>query len=86
MSAYALRLTSPDGDFFRGPATRLCVRGGEGDLAVLAGHTPFITTVRSGTFSLETESGEVREGTCGVGILTVGKEETTLLSSSFSWR
>ena len=43
MNTFPLTVASPDGKLFHGEAVQLTLRGSEGDLAVLAGHIPFIT-------------------------------------------
>ena len=48
MNTFTLTVATPDGNRFQGEAVGLFVRGAEGDLAVLAGHTPFITAVQAG--------------------------------------
>ena len=45
MNTFRLIIASPDGNLFDGQAYMLTVRGSEGELAVLAGHVPFVTTV-----------------------------------------
>ena len=46
MNTFGLTISSPDGNIFQGEAVKLSVRGIEGDLAVMAGHIPFITAVK----------------------------------------
>ena len=46
MKAFLLKISSPEGDMFRGDIVKLCVRGTEGDLAVMAGHIPFVSYVK----------------------------------------
>ena len=48
MKTFRLILSSPYGNIFVGNAQKLTLRGHDGDLAVLAGHVPMITEVRSG--------------------------------------
>ena len=48
MKTFRLILSSPYGNIFDGNAQKLILRGHDGDLAVLAGHVPMITEVRSG--------------------------------------
>ena len=45
MKTFSLKITSPEGDLFSGDAVKLCLRGSEGELAVMAGHIPFATAV-----------------------------------------
>ena len=47
MNEYHLTVSTPSGTVFDGDAVFLSLRGAGGDLAVMAGHIPFVTTVRS---------------------------------------
>ena len=44
MKDYTLKISTPDGDAFSGSALSLSVRGTEGELGILAGHAPFVTS------------------------------------------
>ena len=46
MSTFPLKITSPEGDLFCGDAVMLSVRSTEGDLAIMAGHIPFVCSVK----------------------------------------
>ena len=83
MTPFMLKISSPEGDVYHGPITRLSVRGTEGELAIMAGHIPFVTAVRAGECRMEMEDGTIRRGRTDGGMLTVGKESTVLLSGSF---
>ena len=48
MKTFPLIISSPDGDLYRGDAGMLILRGTEGDLAIMAGHVPFVTAVAKG--------------------------------------
>ena len=86
MKPFTLKISSPEGDLFYGNATKLSVRGTEGELAVMAGHTPFVTSLVPCDCTVELEEGQLRNGRTEGGILTVSKDKTTLLSGSFSWK
>ena len=86
MNTYKLKISSPDGHLFDGEAVQLIVRGADGDLAILAGHIPFITSVQPCVCKIELEDGTEKEATTKGGLLCVAKEEVTLLSSSFEWK
>ncbi|MCF0136141.1 MAG: F0F1 ATP synthase subunit epsilon [Lachnospiraceae bacterium] len=86
MNTYPLNIASPEGSLFKGNAVDLSLRGTEGDLAVLAGHVPFVTAVRECDCKITLEDGSVREAHTSGGLLTVGKEETIFLSSGFVWK
>ncbi len=85
MSTFPLIISSPDGDIFRGEAEKLILRGTEGELAVLAGHVPFVTAVKKGRCVIEDAEGNRKTGLISGGLLTVAREKTTLLTSSLKW-
>ena len=85
MSTFPLLISSPDGDLFRGDAEMLILRGTEGDLAVMAGHVPFVTAVVKGNCAVITAEGERKEGVIEEGLLTVDAEKTTVLTSALNW-
>lgn len=85
MNTYKLKISSPDGNLFDGEAVQLNVRGADGDLAVLAGHIPFITSIQPCVCTLELEDGSVKSAKTEGGLLCVSTQEVTLLSSSFEW-
>ena len=85
MKTFALAVSSPDGDVFRGDVVKISLRGTEGDLAVMAGHTPFVTSVKPCDCTIELENGETRVGSTDGGILTVSGDRVTLLSGSFKF-
>lgn len=85
MKPFRLKISSPDGDIFDGSISMLVLRGAEGDLAVMAGHAPFITSVKSGAVRVTLDDGREKTATTDGGLLCVSNGEATLLSSSFSW-
>ncbi|MBQ8719187.1 MAG: F0F1 ATP synthase subunit epsilon [Clostridia bacterium] len=86
MRTFDLKISTPDGDLYSAPAVQLIVRGFEGELAIMAGHVPFMTAVKPCVCRVTQESGEVREGQTDGGILSVGTDGVTLLSGSFNWK
>lgn len=85
MSTFHLKIASPDGSLFDGDAVMLTLRGSEGELAVMAGHAPFITAVKKCVCHVETPDGEIRAGRTNGGLLTVADNAAALLSGSFEW-
>ncbi len=86
MNTFKLVVSSPDGDVFNAQAEALYVRGSEGELAVMAGHIPFMTAVTPCECRVQLEGGEIKSADCQGGLLTVAADSTVLLSSSFSWK
>ena len=85
MNTFHLTISTPDGNLFDGAAAALFLRGAEGDLAILAGHIPFVTTVQVGNCRVELEDGSEKSGHTDGGILSVSHEGVTLLSGTFHW-
>lgn len=86
MKSFPLTVSSPSGDLFHGEAVKITLRGVMGDLAVMAGHIPFVTPVSPCDCRIELEDGSERVGTVDGGILTVAQDKVTLLSGSFTWK
>ena len=86
MKTFNLTISSPDGDIFSGEVLSVSLRGTEGDLAIMAGHIPFITSVVPGECKIELESDDDLIGTLDGGILTVGENKTVLLAGSFKFK
>ncbi len=86
MNTFKLTIASPDGDILSADVTSLSVRGASGDLAVMAGHIPFVTSVKSCDCKIEFDDGSEKIGRTDGGLLTVSSDKTTLLSGSFSWK
>ena len=85
MKTFTLTISSPDGTVFSDEVVKISLRGMEGDLAVMAGHTHFVTAVKPCDCFVELAEGETKKGFTDGGILTVSAEGTTLLSGSFTW-
>ena len=85
MNTYNLIISTPDGSVFDDKAVSLIVRGTEGELAVMAGHVPFITAVKPGECKIILSEEQEKIATIGGGILTVQGDKTTLLCSDFKW-
>lgn len=85
MKTYLLTISSPDGCLYSGQVERITLRGAEGDLAVMAGHVPFITSVQPGECLVHMEDGTVKHAKTEGGLLTVTHEAVTLLTAAFQW-
>ena len=85
MRCFDLTVASPDGNYFEGRAEMLVVRGADGELAIMAGHVPFVTTVMPCSCKVIIEEGDERLAETKGGILTVSADKVTLLSGTFRW-
>ena len=86
MKPFKLQIAAPDGLRYDGEACQLSVRGIAGELAVLAGHVPFVTAVKECECRVYIEDGKtIRRAHTTGGMLLVSKECVRLLSSDFTW-
>ena len=80
MKTFKLIIASPEGNIFDDEAVMISLRGIEGELAVMAGHIPFITVIKPCQYRIELPGGEEITGNTGGGILTVSDKNVTFLS------
>ncbi|MBQ7376884.1 MAG: F0F1 ATP synthase subunit epsilon [Clostridia bacterium] len=85
MKCFELKISSPEGDLFTGEVVKLSLRASGGDLAVMAGHIPFVSYVKPCECCLELPSGEEKRAHIEGGVLTVGKERTILLTGDMKF-
>ena len=86
MKTFPLIISTPDGEIFNDSAVNISVRGVEGELAVMAGHIPFVTAVKPGRCTVELEDGSIKEAAIEGGILTVSSDNVRVLAGSFTWK
>jgi len=60
MATFQFNLVSPEKLLFAGQVDQVDVPGSEGDFGVLAGHAPFVTTMRPGILTIHREGGAQR--------------------------
>ena len=85
MKTFLLKISSPEGDIYNGDAVMLSVRGTEGELAVMAGHIPFVSSVKPCQCKILLDDDSEKSGMTDGGVLTVSKDKVVLLSGSFKW-
>jgi F-type H+-transporting ATPase subunit epsilon len=86
MKTFLLKISSPEGDLFREEVVSLRLRGTEGELAVLAGHIPFVSSVVPCEFKIELSDGKEKEGKTEGGMLSVSGEKTVFLTGNIEWK
>ena len=85
MNTFKLTVSSPDGNKFHGDVVKLDVRGTEGELAIMAGHIPFVTSMVEAPVNILLDDDTEKKAFAKGGLLTVGADEVTLLSGSFEF-
>ena len=84
MREFPLKIVTPDGLIFNGPAQELIVRTTTGDLGILAGHSNCVAPLGMGRATIIVD-GEKRYGACIGGMLSVMNGEATLVATTFEW-
>jgi F-type H+-transporting ATPase subunit epsilon len=79
MATFQFNLVSPEKLLFTGEVTQVDVPGAEGDFGVLAGHAPFVTTMRPGILTIHREGGAQRVAVSG-GFAEVSDAGLTVLA------
>ncbi len=84
MSTFPLKIVTPDGLIYDGQAERLIVRSTTGDLAIMARHINYVTSLGMGKATVISD-GNRREAACIGGMLSVVNGEVTLVPTTFEW-
>ena len=85
MNTSHLKITSPDGVLFADDITAFFVRSSDGDMAVLAGHAPFVGTVQPCACRVAYEDAPDKSGRTSGGLLKVDQNGTVLFTASVEW-
>ena len=85
MKTFKFVISTPDGNLYDGDIVKISLRGAEGDLAVMANHTPFVTSVKPCRCRIELEDGTEKPFDVERGLLSVSAENVILMSGSAKW-
>ncbi len=89
MEKFRLKILTPEGTVMDKDVAGLYLRGAEGDLAVFAGHIPFVTPVKPGKCTVvssndnSTDGFDDVEGMISEGMLRVTSKEVLLMFRSW---
>lgn len=84
MATFHLQIVTPDGGFYDGEAEKLIVRTIDGDVCILARHSPYVTALGTGEACVVIE-GQRRRAACAGGMLAVTKKDVRLVATTFEW-
>ena len=85
MSTFHLTVSSPDGNKFDGEVFKFDIRGVEGELAIMAGHIPFVTSVVKAPCTVWLNEDKKKTAVSDGGLLTVDTDRVTFISGSFEF-
>ncbi len=84
MMSFPLKIVTPDGLLYDGPAEELIVRTTTGEVGILARHTDYVAALGMGRAILVAE-GQRRTAACIGGMLSVKDGAATLVPTTFEW-
>ena len=84
MTAFALKIVTPDGLQYDGQAEELIVRASTGDMGILAGHINCVASLGMGRATVVID-GKKRYAACIGGMVSVVNGEVTLVPTTFEW-
>jgi len=84
MTSFQLKIVTPDGMIYDGPAEEIVVRTTTGDMGILAGHINCVAPLGMGRATIIMD-GQRRYAACIGGILSVQGGQVTLVPTTFEW-
>lgn len=86
MKNFHLQIVSLDGMFFDGEAKRVSLRTITGDIAILAGHIPYVTAIGAGECRVYDDVVDhPRRAACIGGFVSVSKDKVLIAATTFEW-
>ena len=84
MTAFTLKIVTPDGLEYEGHAEEVIVRTTSGDMGILAGHTNCIAPLGMGR-AMVVKDGKPRYAACIGGMVSVLNGEVRIVATTFEW-
>ena len=84
MNEFHLKIVTPDGLVYNGPAQELLVRTTTGDMGILAGHINCVAPLGMGRATVVI-AGQKRYAACIGGMVSVVNGDVTLVTTTFEW-
>ena len=81
MKKMPVEIVTPERKVYENEVNMIIARGGDGDLGIMAGHVPVVTTLKVSTLRLKTDQGDQVIVVSG-GFLEVKPEKVTVLAES----
>ncbi|AEI12960.1 MULTISPECIES: F0F1 ATP synthase subunit epsilon [Cellulomonas] len=77
-------LVAADGKVWSGPARQVSAPAADGEIGILAGHTPILSVLRAGEVRVRTSGGQVHAWHVDGGFLSVDSDRVTVVVDSLS--
>lgn len=86
MGTFHLHIATPDGSVFDGDAHQIALRCIDGEVSILAGHTPFASAISAGECRVYIKDNEPpKKAACTGGIVSVLAEDVWIAATTFEW-
>ena len=85
MTAFPLKILTPDGVAYDGTATAVSCRTIDGQIQLLADHIDYTTALGMGEAHITREDGTKRRAACMGGMVSMIDGECRLLATTFEW-
>ena len=85
MATFNLKIFTPYGVHYQGPAEAITLRTVTGDVSIWPGHANTVTALDIGRCVVVID-GEKRIGACNRGLLNVEKNNVQVLAATFEWK
>ena len=79
MNPFHLIITAVEGAKFDGEAVSVTVPGSAGEMTLLAGHEPIVTTLKSGTITVRKDKGDPERILIEKGVMECSNNRITIL-------
>lgn len=84
MSDFALSIITPEREFFSGQVEALTIDGDDGEMTILAHHTPMVASIKIGELQVK-QGGEWRAAAHSEGFMEVRPDATLLFVQAAEW-
>lgn len=84
MTAFQLKIVTPDGLEYEGPAEEVIVRTTTGDIGIQAGHTNYVAPLGMGR-AMVIIDGKPRHAACIGGMVSVVNSQAHIVATTFEW-
>lgn len=84
MTAYNLKIITPEKTFFEGTTTQIIAKTTSGNVGILHGHVPYVANLVSAPFKIEID-GTLREAAITGGLLKVSPDNVVVVTNAIEW-
>ncbi len=85
MSTYRLEIITRDKVFFDEEVSQIVARGVEGDFAILANHSPWVTFLKIAPMKIYDSEKNIRKASLTGGLIKVIPDKVTILAEAAEW-